>query len=142
MMSTVWSMKSRGLWIAVSGVVAWFALIACWFIVVKNSYTRLDPEKQGVSTFQQYLERMPEPERLNVVRHEGMEYMRVLGPDMTVIAAPSGSSAYVFDRKGQLVDWTSDFGDDSRFAEKWVIGHGVRPRLTPEDALKWFDANK
>lgn len=37
-------------------------------------------------------------------------------------AVPSGPPAYVFDSKGQLVDWSLDTGEDPEFFRKWSKG--------------------
>jgi len=39
---------------------------------------------------------------------------------------PSGSSAYVFAQSGQLVDWSADIGDDSKFDERWQAQHSLQ----------------
>src|SRR5262249_22573073 len=38
---------------------------------------------------------------------------------------PSGSSAYVFDRSGKLVDWCPDIGDNPKFDQKWQAQHSL-----------------
>jgi hypothetical protein len=122
--------------------IGWFSLCAGWYAVVNHAYQRLDPERQGVKNYDDFIERMPAPEGFVVVPFDGQDFLRVEGPTQSFFALPSGSSGYVFDKNGQLVDWTSDVGDDPRFARKWGFGHWPGPGMTSQEALKWFNEGK
>ena len=45
------------------------------------------------------------------------EYIEIIGERPSILA--SGPPAYIFDASGQLVDWTSDDGEDPRFQRAW-----------------------
>ena len=46
------------------------------------------------------------------------EYLILIGPLRGIL--PSGPSAYVFDKTGELVDWETDVGDSVRFERRWL----------------------
>jgi hypothetical protein len=54
---------------------------------------------------------------------------------------PSGPSAYVFDRAGDLIDWTSDEGDDRRFKERWRTRSGPTTPIDRTSARQWMESN-
>jgi hypothetical protein len=46
------------------------------------------------------------------------QYLILIGPMRGIL--PSGPSAYVFDKNGDLVDWETDAGDSVRFERRWL----------------------
>jgi hypothetical protein len=107
------------------------------FLLLFFECQRLDPKKQGWQTYKEYLSVMPASPLITIVRSGDHEYLRVAGPVRAWACLPSGSAAYVFDKKGKLVDWTRDDGDDNRFTKKW--GWGARNSITQREALQWID---
>jgi hypothetical protein len=61
------------------------------------------------------------------------EYLILIGPTSGFL--PSGPSAYVFDKTGQLVDWETDVGDSVRFERRWLPGSWID--MDRESAEKW-----
>ena len=48
--------------------------------------------------------------------HDGHRLLVCRGPMPPLLAFPSGPAAYVFDERGDLVDWTPDVGDTPRLS--------------------------
>src|SRR5262249_204510 len=82
----------------------------------------LDPRRQGVATFDDYVVQMGGPEGLRFVNLVGGKYLVATGRTRNLITVPSGPSEYVFDHHGELIDWSADVGDDDRFAGAWRGG--------------------
>ena len=55
--------------------------------------------------------------------HSGMTYTVVLAPAGRYLA--SGPSAYLFDKNGQFVDWTSDMGDFYTVKNRFDLTSGL-----------------
>ncbi len=57
----------------------------------------------------------------NVIR--GVVFLIAEAPDdPPLFVITSSSAAYVFDESGNLVDWSSDTGDDPSFVNQWWSG--------------------
>jgi hypothetical protein len=54
------------------------------------------------------------------INRSGEDYLVVLGnvPNEG-LSLPSGPPAYIFNKSGNLVDWTGDLGEASDFLRKW-----------------------
>jgi hypothetical protein len=119
-------------------VLSLLVLFACWLAHAYGERQHLDPQWQGVRTYQEFLDVMPPAEAMELVQVAGVTYLRVEGPTASLLTLPSGSSAYVFDRQGVLVDWTADIGDDGKFTERWCFGNAAERRIMPQEALHWL----
>ena len=77
---------------------------------------RLEPP-DSVNTFEDYLSWRPRTEEIfELTLNEG-DYLLVFGPERGIMA--SVPSAYIFDERGILFDWTVDSGDDPEFLRRW-----------------------
>lgn len=72
----------------------------------------------GIEDYLSYIEKMPKPRAAKKIIKEGNEYFIFFGP-IAPLALVSGPPAYIFDKKGMMVDWSGDIGEDSRFAKVW-----------------------
>jgi hypothetical protein len=61
------------------------------------------------------------------------EYLILIGPLRGIL--PSGPSAYVFDKTGELVDWETDVGDSVRFERCWLPWSWIP--IDREAAAEW-----
>ena len=61
------------------------------------------------------------------------EYLILIGPLRGIL--PSGPSAYVFDKTGELVDWETDVGDSVRFEGCWLPWSWIP--IDREAAAEW-----
>lgn len=71
-------------------------------------------------TLREYLAWRPTAGRFAAVTvGGGEEHVIAYGPASSWLLMSSGPSAYVFDEKGRLVDWSYDIGDDPTFDGRW-----------------------
>jgi hypothetical protein len=70
-----------------------------------------------VQMFDDYMKWQTKHRHVSEWRSDGEWYVLMSGPHAGVL--PSGSTVYVFNSSGRMVDWTLDGGDDSRFQERW-----------------------
>ncbi len=90
-------------------------------------------QPNGVRTLTQHLQRFGEPRLIYRIAHQDGPYYELQGfrgGKSPLFAFPSSEPAYIYDSKGQLIDWCSDPGDRPTHREKW-------PKLseTPVDIL-------
>jgi len=97
------------------GVIFFVLLVVAWWTTEKLLHYRVVPPP-GVMDVRSFLQWRPSTEPFTIL----------VGDDPHLLATgawagllPSGSSAYVFDRTGRLVDWSPDVGDDDAFDKKW-----------------------
>ena len=104
---------------------SWLLLIASFVLPAVawmgiNVYLRSSTSlPRDVTTFDQYLARMPAPEQVYLVERDGVRYYVFVGPLPPSPAVASGHPRYVFDREGRVVDWTADVGDDTGYIDRW-----------------------
>ncbi len=92
------------------------ALFAGWIVFAIRETHRLRP---GGQTLAEHLREMPKSDRYCVFDSNGVEHLAAIGPHRSLLTFPSGPAIYVFDRNGNLSDWTMDEGDDPRFHGRW-----------------------
>jgi hypothetical protein len=109
-------------------------LIGAWLAAERFFYRRTVPPTKvtDINSFLQWRRPTRDPV---VVQGPGGEHLLVMGPGGGVL--PSGPSAYVFDCRGHLIEWSSDIGDDNGFQQKWQPSKPVR-QLTPSEIPAWF----
>ncbi len=68
---------------------------------------------------------------------DGEDYVMACGDKISPTA--SGSSGYVFDKHGDLLDWAYDHFDDDRFQDKWQRSANYPlQRASLEDVRSFF----
>jgi hypothetical protein len=100
------------------GLVILAVLIGGYFTTEYVSHGRVNPTGR-ISTLDEYLAWRPSAQQFAKVDLNGRQHMIAYGPMSSWLLLSSGPSAYVFDDKGRLVDWSSDIGDDPQFDEQW-----------------------
>ena len=97
-----------------------------------------------VQTFDDYMKWQTKHRDVQEWQSNGQSFVLMSGPNAGVL--PSGSTVYVFDSSGRMVDWTLDGGDDSRFQKKWY-GEGPKwgerlHEITLDEARRRFAATR
>jgi hypothetical protein len=74
--------------------------------------------------------------KINLMNASGSNVLFVAGSftRLSWLTLPSGPPCHVFSEQGELLDWTSDEGDDSRFRRRWPYGK-LADELSTEQAL-------
>jgi hypothetical protein len=80
------------------------------------SIKRLSPEGR-TTTLREFLAWQPEASRFCSITIGDKQHVIAFGPKHALFA--SGYPAYVFDETGNLIDWSTDIGDDPEFDERW-----------------------
>lgn len=77
----------------------------------------------GISTVADFFDRFDVPAFAREIELNGQLYIELVGPlpPRWSIALPSGRPAYVFDAKGNFIDWCSDPGDAPSWRDQWPI---------------------
>lgn len=109
--------------------VAWIAagvlLVGVWTAYVDREYRAVKPRG---ATLQAVVTQVPDFLAGCVFTgHGGTEYLAVYGPSLPTLCFASCGPMYIFDHTGTLLDWTSDFGDDPRFNNRWPGAFRGRP---------------
>jgi hypothetical protein len=115
--------------VAVAVVVAF----AVWVLLMLHWHEAVGP---GGNTLRAVLAKMPDPDDRRVLTRDGEEYLALFGPIQVYARFPSGSPVYVFDRRGTLVDWTADEGDDEGFKRRWPALYDGRA-VGQDEVAKW-----
>lgn len=111
------------------------------FVLLVGGYTAIDAvlyrrvvPGDRVTTLHEFLEWQPAADDFVAVNANGERHVIAYGHAGGLL--PSGPAAYVFDPAGNLVDWSPDIGDDSKFDDKWQAqrsrGDRVLSRLEVE----------
>jgi hypothetical protein len=103
-----------------------YAAIAFIFVTVLFAYDAHERRKlipPDNLTLDSYFEWQPTTKWAAIKESGGAEYLILLGPPAGFL--PSGGSAYVFDKSGQLIDWVTDTGDSVRFKRRWLQWSGI-----------------
>jgi hypothetical protein len=114
------------------------------------AYERIDRSRNTppawVQSFDDYTKWQTKHRRISEWRSDGQWFVLMSGPHAGIL--PSGSTVYVFDSSGRMVDWTLDGGDDSRFQKRWYEsgptgkwGEQLR-QITLDEAQKRFAATR
>lgn len=112
-------------------------LIVTWLTTECLLYRRTVPPA-SVTGVDSFLNWQPHTTRFAILSQSGGEYLMGTGPGGGLL--PSGSSAYVFDRSGRLVDWSPDIGDDTDFDERWQAQRSLRTEesLSRQEVSRWL----
>ena len=96
------------------GALAAVVVVFAAFVAFKAiAYAKLSPGPDE-RTFAGFA-RTPRADRELVwIDHEGHRLLVARGPTAPALTFPSGPAAYVFDEKGEMIDWTPDVGDTPR----------------------------
>jgi hypothetical protein len=100
------------------GICGLLALLVLWGALSARDASKLRPPAT-VRTFPEFLREMPPPVKVRTFLFEGTNYFEVWGQMGGFIMLPSGSSSYIFDPGGRLVDWVPDRGDAGNYHRKW-----------------------
>ena len=124
-------------WTLLIGSLALPAVVWMGADLYQRSTTNLP---RDVATIDQYLLRMPPPEKVFLVERDGEPYYIFVGPLPPWPAVASGHPRYVFDREGYVVDWTPDVGGDSGYIDRWsrAISQG---NVGVDDAVRQLRLN-
>jgi hypothetical protein len=113
---------------------------SCYTIACRREESKLAPPP-GVRGFSDFSKAMPPPFSILISTVDGQEYLLWTGKVPAGWRLASGPPAYVFDKTGQLIDWTVDNGEAPTFYEKWYTN--VQGENLPlEVAQKWFTSKK
>jgi hypothetical protein len=99
-----------------------------------------------VRTFDDYMKWQTKHRNVSEWRSDGECYVLMSGPHAGLPFTTSGSTVYVFDSSGRMVDWTLDGGDDARFQKK-CYGEGPKwgerlHEITLDEVQKRFAATR
>jgi hypothetical protein len=101
--------------VAVAGIVGALFGWAIMSVAINRSY-RLSTQ---IQTFEQYLSHAGTPHQLWRTSSGHLLILRDIPVWHVAVNTPSSLPGYVFDRHGQLVDWSHDPGDDADFQGRW-----------------------
>lgn len=110
--------QSRSLNGAVLGVLIGFFVIS-WAVCEVRWWSINSPDGR-FSNVTEYLNHGRTPARVVRVDLDDQSYVVAFSPQDSLLAFPSGPAAYVFDERGQLVDWCSDTGENPVFQRQWL----------------------
>lgn len=114
------------------------ALIVAYVLEVQRERLGLYPPK-GVATLSSFIDEMPPPRRLELIQSDGHEYIVWTGALSGPCDVPSGPSCYVFNPKGDLIDWQPETGDGGPVDE--LIHNSVQRRhVSMNEVLKITEA--
>lgn len=125
--------------IAVGFLLVVLLLSVAHFWHTRSVYDGLIPPAPGaeMSDMGAFVSAMPRPSAAFSLQINGKLYIELVGPTPSALVLPSGPPAYVFD-DGQLVEWTSDLGDDPDFASRWHAGERIE--LTGAELIELLGA--
>jgi hypothetical protein len=99
-------------------------LLPCYWIASEVFYAR-SKQPSGLKTVADYYDRFGVPTRIVQIDRDGATFYHLSGHPPRLPWAfvfPSSPPAYVFDRSGHFIEWSSDPGDDSRYKKLWPQG--------------------
>ncbi|TLD70204.1 hypothetical protein FEM03_13520 [Phragmitibacter flavus] len=114
----------KQIWRVLAAPSTLFLLGLCAWIGCEVPHAR-SSSADGIAFYGQYRASMPEPQAMQKITKNGEDFYVCFGPVRMPLILRSGPPAYVFDAHGNLVDWTLDTGDDSRFSSAWGIEQGT-----------------
>lgn len=118
-------------WSGILGGMTLFGLVIYYYFSSINSYYRtVSPNGDGIVEFAGRIEIK------KVTRCENGEdvYYVLSGVSPPGYVLASGPPVYVFDKKGDLLEWVEDSGEQPKVMEKWV--RGSCKDTTIEQAIK------
>jgi hypothetical protein len=116
---------------------AFLAALSGWAALVVRETDQQVPRGR---TLAEHLSVMPQPQSYGAFSLAGQEYLAAWGPMRAWWTLPSGGPVYIFDSRGQLVDWSPDTGDDEAFLRRWPVFYPPAYRaLTANEATAWAE---
>jgi hypothetical protein len=108
------------------------------YLVVEWRLIRRTNPPQGVTDIHTFMKWRPETQQFVILQTINGEYLMANGEMRGTL--PSGPSAYVFDRSGQLVDWSPDIGDAPAFDQRWQAQRsmGSPSTLRASEVKNWM----
>ena len=94
------------------------ALAGVW-LLSELRWMRINTPGGRFTNARQYLSHGRLPSHVVKAHRNGKTYFVAYGPLDTWLAIPSGPAVYVFDEKGQMVEWSRDIGNDAKFQSEW-----------------------
>ena len=120
-------------------VFAFFVLIAIWFSGEFYGASKCRP-KENAKTLPEFLQSMPLATKFCLLQVSNTQFLEVRtrrpGWGMS-----SGPPAYIFNKSGDLIDWTSDRGDAPEYQKRWPFT-AIQTNIMVEQALAWIDLKK
>ncbi len=112
-------------------IVFLLVLFGYWLVSEYIYLNSITPPKEMVDV-KGYFHHFKEPLKIYVVENTGEKFYQFYGqlPGSYSLALPSSPPAYVFNEKGEFVEWCRDPGDSPSFREKWKIKVGESSNLT------------
>jgi hypothetical protein len=108
---------------ALVGVILAAGLVGGFYAVKHALVGRVRPP-HDVRDITAFVRWRPQTTQFAILQSSAGEYLITTGDEQSLL--PSGPSAYVFDRNGQLTDWSYDIGDDPAFDARWNAQTAVR----------------
>lgn len=105
-------------WLIVSLVLA---SPACGWWLSETRWSRINYPDGKFTNVSEYLANGRQPGRVTKVKKDGDTFFIAHCPMDTWLALPSGPAAYVFDKTGRMIEWSSDTGEDPEFQRKWLL---------------------
>jgi hypothetical protein len=119
----------------VEGAACLCALGALWMLREVWSYRRAVPGPD--ETFESFAASRPEPEQLVLRRQGRLEALTWVARPGFLVLWPKGPPAYVFSRRGELLDWDYDSGPPEHRLHEPARRPGAR-RLSLDEARAWM----
>jgi hypothetical protein len=111
------------------------ALIFLWAVTTPGNLPR------DVDTLGRFQKRMPHPEQIWLRNVQGRDVFVVIGP-RDIQSLSFGPPLYIFDRRGRLLSWVYDAGDDADNFQLWAYTAKDGKLLTMDDALELIGQEK
>ncbi len=112
-------------------------LLVSSYLQLNAPFAKFNPHRHGVVDWQGFKTWRSDFSIVKIRSIDANQYLVVVlneQPNLWIL--PSGPSAYVFDRRGKLIDWAADIGDNNVFDEKWQAqGHAGEIAPTEVDGF-------
>lgn len=113
-------------------------LVGLFFVTrsyVQSRYNLLKPASALYSDFRRKPPVIIDTARIFTIA--GIDYYELIGKigNHDLLYLPSGPPAYIFDKNGNLIDYSLDTGDDPDFLSKWHVDQGKYITLEELDRL-------
>ena len=120
-------------------VITLFVLAAIWFAGEFYGASKCRP-KESAKTFPEFLQTMPQATRFCLLQISNTQFLevRTRRPGWS---APSGPPAYIFNKSGELIDWTIDRGEAPVYQQRWPFT-AILTNITLDQALAWMEPEK
>jgi hypothetical protein len=132
-------MKGRRVMIALWVATALALVAAIPFVQMQRDMRRIAPPEQ-VTDVDTFLAWRPQTESFIILQSPEGDHIMATGASRQFA---SGPSAYIFSRRGSLVDWAHDIGDEPRFDKQWRAQQSLHKglRLAPSEIRDWLEQN-